>query len=89
MNTEITFDERNTDQAIAFDGSADQVSEGCQVNLEHNGLKITAKVIKTVDDHPWVGEVISFAETDAAKLGGLEIGSTIHFEERHIFGCAA
>ena len=89
MNTEITFDERNTGQAIAFGGSADQVSEGCQVDLEHSGLKITVKVTKTVDGQPWVGEVISFAETDAAKLGGLEIGSTIHFEERHIFGCAA
>ena len=89
MNTEITFDERNTGQAIVFGGSADQVSEGCQVDLEHSGLKITAKVTKTVDGQPWVGEVTGLAETDAAKRGGLEIGSTIHFEERHIFGCAA
>ncbi len=27
MNTEITFDERNKSQAIAFAGSADQVLE--------------------------------------------------------------
>ena len=56
MNTEITFDERNKGQAIAYSGNASEVSDGCQVDLEHNGMKITAKVVKT-NGQPWVGEV--------------------------------
>ncbi len=88
MNTEITFDERNQGQAIAYSGNASEVSDGCQVDLEHNGMKITAKVVKT-DGQPWVGEVTALPETDAAKLGGLQIGATIHFQEQNIFSCAA
>ena len=88
MNTEITFDERNKGQAIAYSGNASEVSDGCQVDLERNGMKITAKVVKT-DGQPWVGEVTVLPETDSAKLGGLQIGSTIHFQEQNIFSCAA
>ncbi len=89
MNTEINFDERNQGQAIAYSGNTTEVSDGCQVDLEHNGMKITAKVVKTLDGQPWVGEVIALPKADAAKLGGLQIGSTIHFQEQNIFSCAA
>ncbi len=89
MNTEITFDERNKGQAIAYSGNTSEVSDGCQVDLEHNGMKITAKVVKILDGQPWVGEVTALPKADAAKLGGLQIGSTIHFQEQNIFSCAA
>ena len=89
MNTEITFDERKQGQAIAYSGNASEVSDGCQVDLEHNGMKITAKVVKTLDGQPWVGKVTALLQADAAKPGDLQIGSTIHFQERNIFSCAA
>ncbi len=89
MNTEITFDERNKGEAIAYSGNASEVSDGCKVDLEHHGMKSTAKVVKTLDGQPWVGEVTALPEADAAKFGGLQIGSTIHFQEQNIFSCAA
>ena len=83
MATNINFSERSNDQTIEFDGEAREVSQGCLVNLEHEGTVITAKVIECNDGHTWVGEI-----TDSQDEA-LQVGSTIEFEEVNIFRCAA
>jgi len=83
MATNINFSDRSNDQTIEFDGEANEVSQGCLVNLEHEGTVITAKVIDCTDGHTWVGEV-----TDSQDET-LQVGSTVEFEEVNIFRCAA
>ncbi len=83
MATNIHFSDRSTDQTIEFDGEASEVSQGCLVNLEHEGTVITAKVIECTDGHTWTGEV-----TDSQDEA-LQVGSTVEFEEGNIFRCAA
>ena len=56
---EITFEVRNEQQPIVFDGSADEVCEGCLVDLEHAGATITAKVLEGTTPN-WMGEVTEF-----------------------------
>ncbi len=85
---EITFDVRNEQQPIDFDGSADEVCEGCLVDLEHQGATITAKVLEGAAPN-WMGEVTEFPAGDQKKLGNLKVGAKIKFEDRHIFRCAA
>ena len=83
MATNINFSDRSNDQTIEFDGEANEVSQGCLVNLEHEGAVITAKVIECTDGHTWVGEI-----TDS-RDETLQVGSTVEFEEVNIFRCAA
>ncbi len=89
MDTQkISFDERSEGQPIAFIGSAQTVSEGCEVDLQHDGLKISAKVMKS-DESKWLGEVTDVPVSDADELSGLKIGSTILFEDSNVYRCAA
>jgi len=81
--TTPNWNERDNDTTIEYDGEANEVSEGCLVNLDHEGTTITARVIECNDGQPWVGEI-----TDS-KVESLRIGSTIQFEDRHVFRCAA
>ncbi len=83
MSNNINFSERGNDQTIEFDGAASKVSQGCLVNLEHEGTTITAKVIECTDGQTWIGEITD-SQDDA-----VEIGSTVEFEEGNIFRCAA
>ncbi len=90
MNTlEINFDDRSDDANIEFRGGINEVSEGYRVDLEHQGVRITAKVTKYTPGEPWVGEVTDFTQDATDQITDLKIGSTIHFEERHIHSCAA
>ena len=89
MDTQkISFDERGEGQPIAFIGSAQTVSDGCEVDLQHNGLKISAKVMKS-DEGKWLGEVTDIPASDDDELSGLKIGSTILFEDSNVYRCAA
>ncbi len=89
MDTQkISFDERGEGQPIAFIGSAQTVSDGCEVDLQHNGLKISAKVMKS-DEGKWLGEVTDLPASDVDELSGLTIGSTILFEDSNVYRCAA
>ena len=85
---EITLDERNHDNPIEYDGGKNEVSAGCVVDLEHNGVRITARVTKA-DGQTWTGEVTGFPNEDAEEHGNLKVGATIEFEDRHVFRCAA
>ncbi len=82
MTTPI-LNHRDDNTAIEYDGDANEVCEGCSVNLEHEGTTITARVIECNDGQPWVGEI-----TDST-IENLKVGTTIHFEDCHVFRCAA
>ena len=86
---EIKFDVRQQGQPIEFTGSTGDVSEGCEVQLETDGLQICAKVVKTNADQTFKGEVTGFPGSDLDEVGDLRIGSPIRFQDRHIFRCAA
>ncbi|MCH8152133.1 MAG: hypothetical protein IH830_07145 [Planctomycetes bacterium] len=89
MDTQkISFDERGDGQPIAFIGSAQTVSDGCEVDLQHNGLKISAKVLKS-NEGKWLGEVTDIPASDVDELSDLKIGSTILFEDTNVYRCAA
>ena len=89
MDTQkISFDERGEGQPIAYIGSAQTVSDGCEVDLQHNGLKISAKVMKS-NEGKWLGEVTEVPASGADELSGLKIGSTILFEDSNVYRCAA
>ncbi len=81
--TTHNFNQRDDSTAIEYDGDANEVCEGCSVNLEHEGTTITARIIECNDGQPWVGEI-----TDSS-IESLKIGSTIKFEDCHVFRCAA
>ncbi len=83
MPTDIKFSERSNEQDIEFDGTASEISQGCLVNLEHKGTSITVKVNECTDGQIWTGEI-----TDSQDKA-LNIGSTVEFEDRNIFRCAA
>ena len=86
---EINFDVRQQGQPIEFAGSTSDVSEGCEVQLEADGVQICAKVVKTNADQTFEGKVTSFPDNNLDELGDLRIGSPIRFQDRHIFRCAA
>ncbi len=86
---ENKFDVRQQGQPIRFAGSTSDVSEGCEVQLEADGVQICAKVVKTNADQTFEGKVTGFAGSDLDELGNLRIGSPIRFQDRHIFRCAA
>ena len=86
---ETSFDVRQQGQPIEFAGSNNNVSEGCEVQLEADGVQICAKVVETNADQTFGGEVTGFPGSDLKKLGGLKIGSPIRFQDHHIFRCAA
>ena len=83
MTTDINFNERDNGQSIQFDGTANEVCEGCLVDLSHAGETITVKVTECTENQPWSGEITDSQSTD------LKIGSTIKFEDRHVIRCAA
>ncbi len=83
MTIEINFNERDNDQAIQFDGNANEVCEGCLVDLNHAGETITVKVTECTENQGWSGEI-----TDSA-IDALTVGTTIQFEDRHVIRCAA
>ncbi len=86
---EINFDVRQQGQPIEFAGSTSDVSKGCEVQLETDGVQICAKVVKTNADQTFKGEVTGFPGSNLDELGDLRIGSPIRFQDRHIFRCAA
>ncbi len=86
---EISFDLRHQGQPIEYAGSTRNVSDGCEVQLEADGVQISAKVVKTYDDQTFEGEVTGFPGSDVDKLGDLRIGSPIRFQDSNIFQCAA
>lgn len=86
---EMNFDERQQGQSIGFAGSTSDVSEGCEVQLEADGAQICAKIVKTNADQTFEGEVTGFPGSDLDELGDLRIGSSICFQDRNIFRCAA
>ena len=86
---EINFDVRQQGQHIEFAGSTSDVSEGCKVQLEADGVQIWAKVVKTNADDTFNGEVTSFPGSNLVEVGDLRIGSPIRFQDRHILRCAA
>lgn len=85
---EITFDERTESQPIAFTGPIDDVTEGCEVGLEHDGVSISAKVVKN-EGGEWLGKITNIPSSDAENTGNLKIGATVRFQDCHIFRCAA
>ncbi len=87
MATQENWDERNQDQPIEFAGG-NEVCEGCLVDLEQNGTRITALVKANAGDN-WTAEVTAFPGTDADTIGDIKVGATIEFEDRHVFRCAA
>ncbi len=86
---EISLDLRQQGQPIEYAGSTRNVLDGCEVQLEADGVQIYAKVVKTYDDQTFEGEVTGFPGSEVDKLGDLRIGSPIRFQDRHIFQCAA
>ncbi len=87
MTTQINWNERTEDQPIVFD-SVNEVAEGCIVDLDYEGVTISAKVTNC-NENPWTGEITSFPDSNTTEHGKLKVGSTIQFEDRHVFRCAA
>ena len=85
---EISFDQREEGHPIVFTGGADTVSEGSEVDLQHDGVSISAKVLKSTEGD-WLAEVTDIPTGYAAVFDSVEIGSKIRFQDRHIFRCAA
>ena len=83
MATQINFNERDNGESIEFDGNANEVCEGCLVDLNHDGETITVKVIECTENLPWSGEIT------VSQSNTLKVGSTVQFEDRHIIRCAA
>lgn len=83
MATQINFNERDNGESIEFDGDTSEVCEGCLVDLNHDGETITVKVIECTENQPWSGEIT------VSQINTLKVGSTVHFEDRHIIRCAA
>ncbi len=83
MATQINFNERDNGESIEFDGNANEVCEGCLVDLNHDGETITVKVIECTENQPWSGEIT------VSQSNTLKVGSTVQFEDRHIIRCAA
>ncbi len=81
--TTPNFNERDNDTAIEFDGNTIKIIEGCLVNLDHEGTTIVARVIECSEGETWTGEITE------SKIESLQIGSTIQFEDCHVFRCAA
>ncbi len=81
--TTPNFNERDNNTAIEYDGDTNEICEGCSVNLEHDGTMITVRVVECTNGQPWVGEI-----TDS-QIENLKIGTTIQFEDCHVFRCAA
>ena len=85
----FNFDTRTQGQPIEFAGSTSAVSEGCEIQLEANGVQVGAKVVKTNADQAFEGKVTGFPGSNINELGDLKIGSPIRFQDNHIFRCAA
>ncbi len=85
---EISFDERKEGQPIVFVGGVDTVSKGSEVDLRHDGVRIAAKVLKSTEGD-WLAKVTNISEGYAKQFDSVRIGSTIHFQDRHIFRCVA
>ena len=81
--TTPNFNERDNNIAIEYDGDTDMISEGCLVNLDHEGTTIIARVIECNEGETWTGEITE------SKIESLQIGATIEFEDCHVFRCAA
>ena len=86
---EFNFDERQQGQPIEFAGSTSDVTEGCEIQLEVNGVQICAKVVASNAGQTFKGEVTGFPDSDLNELGDLRIGSPIRFQDNNVFRCAA
>ena len=84
MRQKIKFDIRKGNQPIEFSGSTTEITEGCNVDLEHNGVRVSAKIV-SVDGETWVGQVIGVGD----ETSDLEVGSKVYFQDQHILSCAA
>ena len=87
--TKTNFSERNLDQPIVFDGSINEIAEGCSIELESDGVTLTAKVIACNAGQAWTAEITGFLNFDNNEHGNLKVGSTIEFEDRNVLRCAA
>ena len=85
----INWDQRNQDEPIVFEGSAEAVREGCTVDLEHEGTRVTVRV-QGQQDEAWNGEITGFpAHADSSEVGALKVGLAIQFQDDHVLRCAA
>lgn len=87
MGTQINWNERNENEPIIFDGTK-KVAEGCVVDLEYDGVTVTAEVTNCKAT-PWTGKITGFPNGDNDNLPELKVGATIKFEDRHVLRCAA
>ncbi len=84
-----SWDEREDEQPIEFDGDAEEICRGCTVELEYDGTRVAVEV-QNNKGNTWTGRITGFpTNEDETNIGNLKVGNTITFEERHIFRCAA
>jgi hypothetical protein len=86
---QINWGQRSQDEPITFDGDAQAVCEGCIVDLEHEGTRVTVRV-QGQQDEAWTGEITGFpGQAEAVEVGQLKVGSTIQFQDDNVLRCAA
>ncbi len=84
----VNWHQRSEDEAIAFDG-AEQVCEGCVVDLRHEGTQVSVRV-QGQDGQAWTGEITGFPQhAETNEIGTLKVGSTVQFEDNQVLRCAA
>lgn len=84
----VNWDQRSEDATIVFAG-AEQVCEGCIVDLEHEGTRVSVRV-QGQEGQAWTGEITGFPQhSDTSAIGELKIGSTVQFEDNQVLRCAA
>ena len=70
----VNWDQRSQDATIAFAG-AEQVCEGCIVDLEHEGTRVSVRV-QGQDGQAWTGEITGFLfERDSASATLDQVGN--------------
>ena len=82
------FEQRDNKTPIEYEGGANKICEGCIVDLTHDGTVVTVQVNGN-EGNGWTGAVTAFPNSTETTFGDLKIGTTIQFEETHIFRCAA
>ncbi len=84
----INWGLRSQDAPIAFAG-AEQLCEGCIVDLEHEGTRVSVRV-QSHEGQAWTGEITGFPQcADTCEIGDLKVGTTVQFEDNQVLRCAA
>ena len=83
----IDFDQRTDDEAITYEGGAGEVAPGCKVSLRKDGVDVLARITELTTTNECVGEVTGYEGDETVE--NLAVGSTIRFQQEHIFRCAA